>query len=197
MNRLFFMSLEALLAAVFFAPALPVLNKYRFHSRKKTILYFLLCVYLAAMYAVAGLPNILYTAYRPRFNFVPFLYMFSDWENTLLNLLLFMPLGFFLPVLWQKFGKLGSTAVFGFCVSLLIEVLQIFTFRATDVNDLMTNTLGTVLGYGAAQILLTFLPVFSPEKHTEDLSVICGLVFGVMFFLQPFLSSLVWEWIYM
>lgn len=36
----------------------------------------------------------------------------------------------------------------GFGLSLTIELAQLFTqYRATDVDDLITNTVGTLLGY--------------------------------------------------
>ena len=89
--------------------------------------------------------------------------MFSDCKNSLLNVLLFVPLGFFLPLFWKKFSAFGYTLLFGFCTSLLIELLQIFTFRATDVNDLMTNTVGTVLGYLLARIVLKLFPGTEPS----------------------------------
>ena len=35
----------------------------------------------------------------------------------------------------------------GACLSLVIEVCQLFNLRATDIDDLMMNTLGAVFGY--------------------------------------------------
>lgn len=39
-------------------------------------------------------------------------------------------------------------------MSLSIEILQLFTFRATDVDDLMMNTIGALVGYGIAKLIL-------------------------------------------
>ena len=39
-------------------------------------------------------------------------------------------------------------------MSLTIEVLQLFVFRATDINDLIMNTLGALVGYLAAKVII-------------------------------------------
>lgn len=36
----------------------------------------------------------------------------------------------------------------------MIEILQLFTFRATDIDDIIMNTIGTCVGYGIAKIIL-------------------------------------------
>ena len=193
MFQLFAMCLEAGAAAVLLVPVFLILNRFYFHNFKRTIGYFIFAVYLAAVDAVVGLPCITYIRLDFNFNFVPFLYMFSDYRSTILNVLLFIPLGLFLPIFWKKFQSFGNTVLFGFCTSVIIELLQIFTLRATDVNDLITNTLGTALGYLIAKAALKFLPKNVPSERTEDVFIICGVTFGVMFFIQPFLADLIWN----
>ncbi|MGM9548485.1 MAG: VanZ family protein [Faecousia sp.] len=193
MHRIFAMCLEAGVAAVVLVPVFLIVNRLYFHNLNQTIGYLLFAIYLAAVDAVVGLPCVSYIRLDFNFNFTPFLYMFSDYKNSLLNVLLFVPLGFFLPFFWKKFSSFGYTVLFGFCTSLHIELLQIFTLRATDVNDLITNTFGTVLGYLLARILLKLLPEAAPSARTRDVFLVCGIVFGVMFFLQPFLAELVWS----
>ena len=193
MFQLFAMCLEAGAAAVLLVPVFLILNQFYFHNFKRTAGYFIFSVYLAAVDAVVGLPCITYIRLDFNFNFVPFLYMFSDYRSTILNVLLFIPLGLFLPIFWEKFQSFGYTVLFGFCTSLVIELLQIFTLRATDVNDLMTNTFGTVLGYLIAKAVLKCLPKHIPSERTDDVFIICGVTFGVMFFFQPFLANLVWN----
>lgn len=64
-----------------------------------------------------------------------------------LNIELFVPLGFFLPTLFPRFRMLWSVALSGFLFSLTIELLQLLSYRVTDVDDLLMNTLGAVIGY--------------------------------------------------
>lgn len=195
MYKFFDMGLEAGVAAVILVPLFLVANRIYFHDLGRTVGYLIFAIYLAGVDAVVGLPCITYIRLDFNYNFVPFLHMFSDYRSSLLNVLLFVPLGFFLPLFWKKFSAFGYTLLFGFCTSLLIELLQIFTFRATDINDLMTNTVGTVLGYLLGRVVLKLFPGTEPSARTKDVFLICGMTFGVMFFVQPFLAALVWNWI--
>jgi len=156
------------------------------------MVYLTFAIYLCAMYAAVGLPDITYYRYSPHFNFVPFLYMFSAWETTLLNVLLFLPLGFFLPVLWSDFKSPVKTIFFGFLITFAIELLQIFTYRATDINDLMTNTLGTAIGYCIGIITRKLFPAITPEKDRKNMTLVFGSAFFVMFFIYPFLTAMLW-----
>lgn len=195
MHRVLYMLLDAAIAAIVLVPLFLLLDKYRFHNKNRTIGYILFAVYLSGMFAVVGLPDIRYIRFDPHFNFVPFAYMFSDFTNSFLNVLLFMPLGFFLPAFWRDYRKLWKTTLFGFTASVVIEILQIFTFRATDINDLITNTTGTLLGWCAARLMLRLFPAIKPGDESRDVFLVCGSAFSVMFFVQPFLAN--WIWIYL
>lgn len=77
------------------------------------------------------------------------------WLNVLLNIALFIPLGFLLPLLAKPFRKWYAALGAGFGVSLLIELAQLFTGSGMcDVDDLFTNTLGAMLGWCAAMLVL-------------------------------------------
>lgn len=193
MARVTSMLLEAAIASGVLLPLFWVLDKNRFHNPRRTALYFLLAVYLSGVYAVVGLPDIRYIRFHLRVNLVPFAYMFSDYKNSLLNVLLFVPLGFLLPVLWNRFHRFYWTLLFGLGLSLLIEVLQIFTFRATDINDLMTNTTGALVGWGFGRVTAHFFPGLSARENTREVFLICGITFLVMFLLHPFLRDMVWS----
>lgn len=193
MFRVFAMCLEAGIAAVILIPAFWVLNRYCFRNPRRTAWYLVMSVYLAAVDAVVGLPSLLYIRFDRNINLVPFAYMFSDYGNSLLNVLLFVPLGFLLPVLWKRFRSFLWTALFGLGFSLSIELLQLFTFRATDINDLMTNTVGTILGWCLGRLTLKLFPSIRPSWKTGELAAVFGMTFAVMFLAQPFLAELVWN----
>lgn len=86
--------------------------------------------------------------FSPRVSYIPFIDMVRGPVDTVLNILLFIPMGFFIPLLYEKYNKIGKVAPAGFLISLSIEITQMFGFGATDINDLITNTVGTCLGYG-------------------------------------------------
>lgn len=65
--------------------------------------------------------------------------------NIIGNVVIFVPVGIFAAYLWNF--SLKRTAVFGFLISLTIESTQLLLPRTSDVDDLMLNTFGTVIGY--------------------------------------------------
>ena len=67
--------------------------------------------------------------------------------SMILNVVMFMPLGFLLPLLWKEYHSLVRTAIIGFCFSCGIEFCQLFNRRVSDVDDLLMNTLGAILGW--------------------------------------------------
>lgn len=78
-------------------------------------------------------------------NFIPFQ---SEGVTTyILNIIMFMPLGFLLPLIWAEYRSFLKTAIVGLFFSLAIEICQLFNLRHTDVDDLLMNTLGAMLGY--------------------------------------------------
>lgn len=189
MHRIPFMLLDAAIASVIYLPLFLYLNRRYFRSTRRTIWYFLLAVYLSGVYAVVGLPDIRYARFDLHYNFIPFAYMFSDYKNSLLNVLLFVPLGFFLPVFGQRYTKLRWTLLFGLGLSLVIETMQIFTLRATDVNDLITNTAGTLSGWFLGKLFVRLCPGYPLEERSRHVRMVFFVSFLVMFFLHPFIAD--------
>jgi hypothetical protein len=73
------------------------------------------------------------------------------WKDILINVGGFVPLGFFFCVYFSQSMPVARatllTIIFGFAVSFLIEVMQYFLpTRDSGSLDLITNTLGTILG---------------------------------------------------
>lgn len=65
-----------------------------------------------------------------------------------LNILLFVPLGFLLPMISERFRSLWLTIVTGFIFSVGIETMQYITGRGlTEVDDVINNTTGALVGY--------------------------------------------------
>lgn len=68
-------------------------------------------------------------------------------KNLLGNVLVFVPFGFFMP-LASRYRSFLVTAFDGFALSLCVETFQILTkVGSFDVDDLLLNTLGGILGY--------------------------------------------------
>lgn len=65
-----------------------------------------------------------------------------------LNILLFVPFGFLLPMISKRFRSFWLAIVTGFIFSAGIETMQYITGRGlTEVDDVINNTLGALIGY--------------------------------------------------
>jgi len=72
---------------------------------------------------------------------------FAMFTNLFGNVLIFVPFGFFLPMA-SRYRSFFSTLYAGFGVSLCIEVFQFVTkVGSFDVDDLLLNTIGGILGH--------------------------------------------------
>ena len=81
-------------------------------------------------------------------NLIPF----SDTKHSTkifntLNVIMFIPLGFLLPLIWKKHRRAINIVLIGALFSFSIECCQLFNRRASDIDDLIMNTCGAVIGY--------------------------------------------------
>ena len=68
--------------------------------------------------------------------------------NVFGNIVVFIPIGLFLPKLIKRCKNILLTTLLTFEVSLVVELIQLITkVGSFDVDDLFLNTLGGVLGY--------------------------------------------------
>jgi glycopeptide antibiotics resistance protein len=72
--------------------------------------------------------------------------------------MIFIPIGFFIPLLWHKMRSLGKTVLCGFIISLFIELIQFPLYRGTDIDDLWLNTLGVLVGYFVFILVKKIIP---------------------------------------
>ena len=192
MYRFYLAAVDMLPGILILAPVYWILNRVSFHNAGKSFFYFLFSCYLSVVYVLVGLPNVTYIRPEVNLNLIPLLGIIGDWKNSILNVLLFVPLGIMLPILWNRFRTGTRTVLFGFGISLAIELLQMLTFRATDVNDLITNTLGAYLGFLCTVFLLRKKPIQEVGRN-EEAGIVFAVVLLVMFFVYPFVSSALWD----
>ena len=68
--------------------------------------------------------------------------------NILGNVLAFAPFGFFLPALNKKYRKFFLTVFLCMLFSLAVEVVQlVLKVGVCDVDDILLNTVGGIVGY--------------------------------------------------
>ena len=70
------------------------------------------------------------------------------------NVLLFLPLGFLLPRIWNALQRLWGTLLTAALIMTAVEITQVLTLRGNcDIDDLMLNLLGAAIGYGLFQLI--------------------------------------------
>lgn len=69
--------------------------------------------------------------------------------NLLGNVFVFSPIGFFIPLLWRRMDSFKVIFFIGLSVTCIIESIQYFIGRSSDIDDVILNTVGVVIGYWA------------------------------------------------
>ena len=204
MVRLLSIGIECFSSMVFMIPAIIILQYAIFKQRSfgKIFMVFIFAFYSMAVFSAVGTPTIYTLRVNPSFNFIPLLDIVNSpaayIKNTILNILLFMPMGFLLPAVWREYRPIKKTVLMGLLLSVVIELLQIFTFRLTDIDDLITNTLGTFLGYYCGKMFSFKLPLKMPVNDENASTkwepvIILITVFLIAFFLKPLVSNKIWD----
>lgn len=104
--------------------------------------------------------------FQPNVNLIPFVNGLN--MEFLLNVLLFIPLGFFCPMISKKYEQVKNIIFIGVGFSFVIEISQLFTLhRATDINDIISNTLGILIGYLCFKLIMK-LKQKKFENRNED-----------------------------
>ena len=182
MRFLLYSLVDVLSAAVVAVPLVWLFQRFRGERGwGRYVLSGLFVLYLCEMFDVVGIPAIQYIRWEPNISLIPF----SDETGWLgvqrvLNAVMFAPFGFLLPVLWRGCRKWSVTTLAGFLLSLTIEILQMFCFRATDVDDLLMNTLGALLGYFLAWLFFHKKWAREPAPGTFKVSDSLSLTVSIL-----------------
>ena len=105
-------------------------------------------------------------------NFIPFTTIGASLFNPQLpvelptliyNIAAFIPLGFLLPCISEKARRWYATLILGLLIALLFELVQLVTALGTaDIDDLLLNVTGVMIGYGFFKLISLF---FQPRRH--------------------------------
>lgn len=200
MKYLVFYAVDMLLWSAALVAALVLVGRISGHrpSRAQTFWKLVLALYLAAVYNVAGAPELPYISPRFNINLIPFWDITNGARaylvNSGLNILLFVPLGFILPLLWKEFRSRRMMCFTGFLLSLGIELAQLLNYRISDVDDLIMNTLGAWLGYELLMLLSRGRKKLLIQEQADGRKIflaILGVVVTVMFALRPYITRAV------
>ena len=68
-------------------------------------------------------------------------------DEIIPNILLFVPFGVFAPTIFRRLRRFYFAALTVFLLTLSIEVFQFFIGRSSDVDDLIANFFGGIIGF--------------------------------------------------
>ena len=115
-----------------------------------------------------------------------------EWRNIILNICMFIPLGFLLPLMGNIFQNGWMTYLTGFLFSLFIEGVQLIAKRGiVEVDDLINNTVGCMIGYGMVMMVIELFKWFKCKNQNISFVkmgmiqlplVITLLAFGLIFY---------------
>jgi glycopeptide antibiotics resistance protein len=105
-------------------------------------------------------------------------YLSQKWAIE--NIILFIPYGFFLRLIFGEKIRFGELAYVAAISSLVIESTQLITGRGNfEVDDIMTNTFGAVIGYALCSMAIIWqtyrVRVKSGVAQSEEGMVMDGI----------------------
>lgn len=122
-------------------------------------------------------------------NLIPFKEMFrfevgskAFIRNVLGNMLLFMPYGFYLSY-FMKLRKVKYVLAFSLFVSVAVEIIQYRIGRVFDIDDIILNITGGVLGYYLYRLGSYILNNTKISKIKEPLCNIVTILAAIAFIL--------------
>lgn len=180
---------------------IPLILMYIFCLKKKKsrvttshiITLFVFSYYIIGVLTMTGIGKL--HPFSPRLVLIPSEDLIKVTIDTILNVILFMPLGFFLPLLYKEYKTIGKVTLAGFILSLSIELVQLFGRGATDINDLITNVIGTIIGYAIYKLFHKLIgdKTDTISQHTIngniELIILIVVAFIIMTTIQAWVIS--------
>lgn len=100
--------------------------------------------------------------------------LFSTWGQTtvehayfLENIMMFVPFGILVPMVWKNMRKIQHCVLSGFLASCAIELSQLLTQRGyCQLDDVVTNTVGTLCGWLVWNVLIRRIATLVHKNFT-------------------------------
>lgn len=133
-------------------------------NKKKVIFYqeilmLFFMIYILCLFQIVTFEDPLVAVYDNHFNLVPFkeilrYHMGSRlfFKNVIGNLVMFMPYGFFASYFTKMDNKYYIFSLIAFA-SITIETTQLAIGRVFDIDDIILNIIGGMIGYGFYRLL--------------------------------------------
>ena len=90
-------------------------------------------------------------------------------RNIAGNIAMFVPLGFLLPCITDRFAKLKFTLSGAVLLAFVLEALQLLTLRGSfDIDDIILRSVGAMLGFAVWHIIFRFLRAPIPQTQSSQ-----------------------------
>ncbi|BBF43414.1 D-alanyl-D-alanine carboxypeptidase [Lachnospiraceae bacterium KM106-2] len=134
--------------------------------------FLLLTIYLSILFSVTISPvyGFHLEITKSAINLLPGKVLQSVQDNPLNfvgNIIMFIPIGFLLPAISKRYENGIRACMIGFCLSVIIELIQLFLARGTDIDDVILNTAGTIVGYGCYRMVRKVVPVLADVSGVQ------------------------------
>lgn len=133
-------------------------------SKKQLIIGCLFTIYMIMVLGVTFLSRGSHFKGSVNLNFLSsykeawYSFSFRDWQYIILNIFMFVPFGFLLPLLNKRFQKLRYTFIATLLFTLLIESFQYISGKGIyELDDIFNNTLGGIIGYGIIMVIISLV----------------------------------------
>lgn len=95
-----------------------------------------------------GLDTANFTLFKTIRMYIKYSYKLNSFENLIGNIVVFVPYGFLFPCVLKKESNVFVMLLNAFLFVTGIEIFQLFSaFGAFDVDDILLNCVGAVIGY--------------------------------------------------
>jgi glycopeptide antibiotics resistance protein len=120
----------------------------------------------------------LFSGYRSAWN----QWSLSEFQLIIFNMMMFMPLGFLLPLLGIRFRRFTPVLVISLIVTVGIELIQMLSGRGIfELDDIFHNTLGSVAGYLIMQAILNSMTKRKLDFKSAGLALCIPMAFVLLF----------------
>jgi glycopeptide antibiotics resistance protein len=130
-------------------------------SRRHPVVVPLALLYALAVIAVTVVPVRVHHRWAPWWSVIEWVPFQVPPLSFLLNIVMFLPFGVLVPLLWPRTGSMRRLAAWALGASVAIELTQLLLWitlgarRTVDVNDLIANVAGGVLGFVVLRTVTT------------------------------------------
>ncbi|WP_088073208.1 VanZ family protein [Litchfieldia alkalitelluris] len=147
-------------------------NRKKEHSLLRRFVFYSFIYYMINVIKLTLLP-IMFIPFTVSVQLVPFYFVIDSLNSGyiatayLQNIILLLPLGVYLPLLFQRLRNLKLTIFVAFLTSTSIETIQLIkgltigSHRTFNVDDIILNTSGAILGYFIFKIIFVILKKFN------------------------------------